>query len=298
MMDRRYIPYAIAAVVALIVLANTFFIVDQREQAIVVRLGDPVRVVNAGPEATAGLKVKVPFMEQVLRFDKRNIALETEEEEVIAADQERLVVDAFIRYRISEPLQYYRTLRDDRTAGDRIQRLVNSSLRQVLGSAPSSDIISGARSGVMANTLADVRARAASSRLGIEVIDVRIRRADLPQENMAATYRRMETARQQQAAQIRAVGEQQKRERIAEADKEVTITLATAQETADQTRGEGDAQRTRIYATSFGRDAGFASFYRSMQAYEASIGQGDATMILSPDSAFFRYFERGPGGAR
>ena len=293
-MNRQYLPYLIGAFAAFVVLANTLFVVEQREQAIVVRLGDPVRVINAGPQSTAGLKIKVPFMEQVLKFDKRNIALETEEEEVIAADQERLVVDAFIRYRIDDPLQYYRTLRDDRTAEDRIQRLVNSSLRQVLGSARSSDIISGERSGVMQRTLADVRARAESSRFGIEVIDVRIRRADLPQENMAATYRRMETSRQQQAAQIRAIGEQRKREIIAEADKEVTITLATAQETADRTRGEGDAQRTRIYAQSFGRDAGFASFYRSMQAYEDAIGQGDATMVLSPDSQFSRYFERGP----
>ena len=260
-----------------------------------VRLGDPVRVINAGPETAAGLKMKVPFLEQVLTFDKRNLALETEEEEIIAADQERLVVDAFIRYRIDDPLQYYRTLRDDRTARDRIQRLVNSSLRQVLGSATSNDIISGARSGVMQRTLADVKARADSSRLGIAVIDVRIRRADLPEANQAAVYRRMETSRQQEAAQVRAVGEQQKREIIANADKEVTITLATAQEQADQIRGEGDAQRTRIYAQSFGRDPGFASFYRSMQAYEASIGQGDATMVLSPDSQFFRYFERGPG---
>ncbi|MFN3573157.1 MAG: protease modulator HflC [Phenylobacterium sp.] len=294
-MNRRYIPYLIGAVVVLIVLANTFFVVNQREQAVVVRLGDPVRVINAGPETAAGLKMKVPFLEQVLTFDKRNLALETEEEEIIAADQERLVVDAFIRYRIDDPLQYYRTLRDDRTARDRIQRLVNSSLRQVLGSATSNDIISGARSGVMQRTLADVKARADSSRLGIAVIDVRIRRADLPEANQAAVYRRMETSRQQEAAQVRAVGEQQKREIIANADKEVTITLATAQEQADQIRGEGDAQRTRIYAQSFGRDPGFASFYRSMQAYEASIGQGDATMVLSPDSQFFRYFERGPG---
>ncbi len=294
-MNRRYVPYLVGAFVLLIILANTFFVVSQREQAVVVRLGDPVRVINAGRESAAGLKMKVPFLEQVLTFDKRNLSLETEEEEIIAADQERLVVDAFIRYRIDDPLQYYRTLRDDRTARDRIQRLVNSSLRQVLGSASSSDIISGARSGVMQRTLADVKSRANSSNLGIDVIDVRIRRADLPEANQAAVYRRMETSRQQEAAQVRAVGEQQKREIIANADKEVTITLATAQEQADQIRGEGDAQRTRIYAQSFGRDPGFASFYRSMQAYEASIGQGDATMVLSPDSQFFRYFERGPG---
>ena len=294
-MNRRYVPYLVGAFVLLIILANTFFVVSQREQAVVVRLGDPVRVINAGRESAAGLKMKVPFLEQVLTFDKRNLSLETEEEEIIAADQERLVVDASTRYRIDDPLQYYRTLRDDRTARDRIQRLVNSSLRQVLGSASSSDIISGARSGVMQRTLADVKSRANSSNLGIDVIDVRIRRADLPEANQAAVYRRMETSRQQEAAQVRAVGEQQKREIIANADKEVTITLATAQEQADQIRGEGDAQRTRIYAQSFGRDPGFASFYRSMQAYEASIGQGDATMVLSPDSQFFRYFERGPG---
>ena len=295
-MNRRYMTWAILALGVLILLANTLFIVEQRQQAIVVRFGEPVRVINAPSRPAPGLKIKAPFIENVIKFDKRNIALESAQEEIIAVDQERLVVDAFIRYRIADPLQFYRTLRDERTANDRIERLVNSSLRQVLGTATSNDIISGRRGQLMQLTKTDVSNRAKVSRFGIEIIDVRIKRADLPTANQEAVYSRMETARQQMAAQIRGVGEQRKREIIAAADKEVAITLATAQEEADRTRGEGDAQRTQIFARSFGKDASFASFYRSMQAYEASLAQGDTTMVLSPDSAFFRYFEGGPGG--
>jgi membrane protease subunit HflC len=297
-MNRRYITWAVAVLGVLVLLANTLFIVEQRQQAIVVRFGEPVRVINAPSRPAPGLKIKAPFIENVIKFDKRNIALESAQEEIIAADQERLVVDAFIRYRISDPLQFYRTLRDERIANDRIERLVNSSLRQVLGTATSNDIISGRRGQLMQLTKTDVSNRAKVSRFGIEIIDVRIKRADLPTANQEAVYGRMETARQQMAAQIRGVGEQRKREIIAAADKEVAITLATAQEEADRTRGEGDAQRTQIFARAFGKDASFASFYRSMQAYEASLAQGDTTMVLSPDSAFFRYFERGPSGGR
>src|SRR6185369_156234 len=187
---------------------------------------------------------------------------------------------AFLRYRISDPLQYYRTLRDDRTAAARLEPLVNSALRQVLGSTTSTNIISGGRSELMAQTRADVARRAAAGRFGIEVVDLRIKRADLPAANQAAVYRRMQTARQQEAAQIRAVGEQQKREIIAGADKEVTITLATAQEEGETTRGQGDAQRTRIYARAYGKDPRFAAFWRSMQAYDTALGQGDTTMVL------------------
>jgi modulator of FtsH protease HflC len=295
-MNRRYAGWLIGAVAVLIVLFNTLFVVDQREQAIVLQLGNPVRVINQSGSPNAGLKAKIPFFQDVIKLDKRNRAIEAQQEEIIAADQERLVVDAFVRYRIDDPLQYYRTLREERIAADRIERLVNSSLRQVLGTATSTDIISGRRGQLMQRILQDVSTRAESSRLGIQIIDVRIKRADLPQANQAAVFRRMQTSRQQEAAQIRAGGEQRKREIIASADKEVSITLATATEEAERTRGEGDAQRTRIFADSFGRDASFASFYRSMQAYEAAFGQGDTTMVLSPDSEFFRYFERGPGG--
>jgi modulator of FtsH protease HflC len=293
-MNRSLTIIAVIVVGALIVLSQTFFIVDQRRQAVVVRLGEPVRVINAPGDPGPGLKIKAPFLENVVQFDKRNLSIEAAKEEITAADQQRLVVDAFVRYRISNPLQYYRTLRDEQTASDRIERLVNSSLRQVLGTATSNDIISGRRGALMAQTKADVTARARSSRLGIEIIDVRIKRADLPAQIQESVYRRMQTSRQQEAARIRATGEQEKREIIAGADKEVAITLATAREQAETTRGEGDAVRTRLFAQSFGKDPAFASFYRSMQAYEASLGQGDTTMVLSPDSAFFKYFERGP----
>jgi len=298
MTSRRFTVYIAILIGFIIVVANTLFVVDQREQAIVVRLGEPVRVVNAPPGQTgAGLNVKTPFLENVIKFDRRNLALEADQEEVLTSDQQRLVVDAFLRYRISDPLQYYRTLRDERTAQDRLERLVNSSLRQVLGTASATDVISGRRAVLMQQSKVDVERRAKASRLGIEVIDVRIKRADLPANNQASVYRRMQTQRQQIAAQTRAQGEQQKREIIASADKEVAITLATAQQEGETTRGEGDALRTRIFAQSFGKDPGFASFYRSMQAYEQGIGQGDATLVLSPDSAFFKYFQYGPSGA-
>ncbi len=294
-MTQRQMILAGLVVFLLVVLSQTFFIVEERQQAVVVNLGNPVRVINApGSAAAPGLKIKAPFIEQVVKFDKRNLALESAQEEIIAADQRRLVVDAFVRYRISDPLQFYRTMRDERTASDRIERLVNSSLRQILGTATPADIISGRRGALMAQTRADVERRAKASRFGIDIIDVRIKRADYPPANQANVYRRMQTARQQLAAQHRAVGEQEKREIIAGADKEVAITIATARQEAETVRGEGDALRTRIFANSFGKDPGFAAFYRSMQAYEASLGQGDTTMVLSPDSEFFKYFDRGP----
>lgn len=297
-MTPRYVAYVVAALAVLILASQTFFVVDQRQQALVVALGDPVRVINAPGRNEAGLHLKVPFFQQVFKFDRRNIALEADKEEIITAGQERLVVDAFIRYRISDPLQFYRTLRDETTAADRIERLVNSSLRQVLGAASATDIISGRRAQLMQQAKLDVARRAKASRLGIEVIDLRIRRADLPTSNREAVFRRMSTSRQQVAAQLRAQGEQRKREIIAEADKEVAITLATAREQQGQIMGEGDALRTRIFANSFGKDPSFAAFFRSMQAYEQSLGDGQTTMVLSPDSAFFRYFERGPTGGR
>lgn len=295
-MSTRSIVLGLIGLFLVALVSQTFYVVDQRQQAIVVAFGDPVRVVNPPGRSEAGLNMKVPFVEQVIKLDRRNIALEADQEEIITAGQERLVVDAFIRYRISDPLQFYRTLRDEQTANDRIERLVNSSLRQVLGSATSTDIISGRRAQLMQQAKVDVDRRARASRLGIQVIDLRVKRADLPAQNREAVFRRMSTSRQQVAAQLRAEGEQKKREIIAQADKEVATTLAQARELAGQTTGEGDAQRTRIFAQSFGKDPSFAAFFRSMQAYEQSLANGDTTLVLSPDSAFFRYFERGPTG--
>jgi membrane protease subunit HflC len=290
------IVYLIVAFAVIVVLANTLFVVEQREEAVVLRFGQPERVIHAPGQPGAGLNFKQPFVENVIKFDRRNLALEADQEEVIAADQQRLVVDAFLRYRISDPLQYYRTLRNEQIAQDRLERLVNSSLRQVLGQTNTPDIISGRRDALMQQSKLDVARRAKESRLGIEVIDLRIKRADLPSANQASVYRRMQTQRAQIAAQYRAQGEQQKREITAGADKDVQITLANAQQEGETTRGQGDAQRTRIFAEAFGKDPSFAAFYRSMQAYEAGLGQGDTTLVLSPDSAFFKYFEQGPGG--
>jgi membrane protease subunit HflC len=288
-LNRKFVWAGALLLIAFILGRTFFFVVEQRERAIVLRFGQFERLV-----ASPGLSFKLPW-EQVIAFDKRNQSLDADKEEIIAADQTRLVVDAFMRYRIIDPLQYYRTLGDDTTAHDRLDRLVNSALREVLGAASSTDIISGRRSELMLQARNEVATQAKASRLGIQIIDLRIKRADLPPANEAAVFQRMKTARQQEAAQIRAVGEQQRREIMATADKTVAITLATANEQSSKTRGEGDAKRATLFAESFGRDASFASFYRSMQAYEASLGQGDTTMVLSPDSDFFKYFRQGPG---
>jgi len=296
-MNRNMLFGLMAAVfVGGFMLSNSFYVVDQNHEAIVLRFGKTVSVVNKVGTNDPGLKLKAPFIETVVQFDKRNQSLDAGQEEVIAADQYRLIVDGFIRYRIDDPLQYYRALGElDTTAHDRLGLIVNSSLRQVLGSASSSDIISGQRSVLMAKARDSVAAQAVQAQLGVSIIDLRIKRAELPDNNRVAVYRRMQTARQQDAAQIRGLGEQQKREIMADADKQVAITLATAHEEAETARGEGDAKRAALFAASFGKDPKFAAFYRSMQAYEASLGQGDTTMVLSPDSEFFKYFKQGAG---
>jgi len=295
-MNGRVLFLAIAAIAVLVTAWQTFFIVDQRQQAIIVTLGKPVRVINPPGRSEAGLHMKVPFTQNVIKLDRRNISLNAQQEEIIGAKQERLVVDAFVRYRITDPLLFYRTLGDERLAEDRIERLVSSSLRQVLGTATQEDIISGRRAELMRLAKVDVAKRAVDSRMGITIIDLRMRRVDLPATNRESVFNRMRTSRQQVAAQLRAVGEQQKREKIAEADKEVTVTLANAREQAGTTIGQGDALRTRIFAQSFGKDPSFAVFFRSLQAYDASLGDGNTTLVLSPDSAFFKYFEHGPSG--
>jgi membrane protease subunit HflC len=295
-MNRRLLVVAAAVVlIAIILAANTLFTVDQRKQAIVLRFGRPVRVINALGENNPGLKVKAPW-ESVVWFDKRNQGLDADPAEIIAADQERLMVDAFLRYRITNPVAYYTSLGDDATAHDRLDRLINATLREVLGSSSSPDIISGRRAQLMQQATNEVAAQVKAERLGIQVIDLRIKHADLPEANAEAVYQRMKTERQQMAAQIRAVGVQKKLEIMAEADKEATVTIATADGDAARIHGDGDAQRAILFAKSFGRDPSFAAFYRTMQAYDAALGQGDTTFVLSPDSAFLKYLKSGPGG--
>lgn len=282
MNNQRLILGGIAAFIALIVLSNTFYVVDQKHQALIVRVGEVVRTVNAEPDDGPGLKVKIPFFEEARLFDKRNQALQVNRQEILTANQERLMVDAFVRYRISDPQRFYTGLGDDQTAQLRLNSVVNASLRQVLGSASSEEIISKRRSQLTAEIRRDLTARATRSRLGLQVIDVRLRSADLPEANQEAVFDRMRTARQQEAARIRAEGLQRQKE-----------IVATATQEAETIRGEADAERARIFASSFGKDASFAAYYRSLQAYEASMDQ-NTTLVLSPDSAFFKYFSRGP----
>lgn len=294
-MNGRLFPWAVTAFAIVVILLNTIFIVDQRSQAVVLRLGEPVGTINADGRSP-GIHAKVPFVDNVVTFDRRILNIEADKEEINTSDQERLVIDAFVRYRITDPLRYYVALRNETTATDRLGRLINSSLRQVLGSASSNDIISGRRAQLMVITRDDTARRAQAARLGITILDVRIKRADLPEQNRLSVYERMKTNLEQRAAQIRAQGEQQKREIVATAQKEVTVTLAQATETAGTILGQGDAQAAAIYAGSFGKDPSFAAFYRSMQAYEVAMREGSTTLVLSPDSEFFRYFSGGPGG--
>lgn len=282
MNNPRLAFYGVIAAIALVLLGNTFYVVDQTQQALIVRLGEVVRTVNATPGDGPGLKMKVPFLENHIPFDKRNQAIQVNRQEILTANQERLMVDAFVRYRISDPQRFYTGLGDDRSAQARLNSVVNASLRQVLGSASSEEIISRRRSQLTAEVRRNLIARAVRSRLGLEVIDVRLRSADLPEANQEAVFDRMRTARQQEAARIRAEGEQRRRE-----------IVATATQEAETTRGEADAERARIFASSFGKDPSFAAYYRSLKAYEASLDQG-TTLVLSPDSAFFKYFSRGP----
>jgi len=282
--NQRLTLYGIVAAIALVVLGQTFYVVDQTKQALVIRLGEVVRTVNVDADDGPGLKMKVPFLETRLLFDKRNQALQGARQEILTANQERLMVEAFVRYRINDPQRFYTGLGDDRAAKDRLNSVVNASLRQVLGSASSEDIISARRDQLTRQVRDDLATRANRSRLGLRVIDVRLRSADLPEANQDAVFDRMKTARQQEAARIRAEGAQRQRE-----------IVATATQEGATIRGEADAERARIFASSFGKDPSFAAYYRSLQAYEASLDQ-NTTLVLSPDSAFFRYFQRGPGG--
>jgi membrane protease subunit HflC len=284
----------VGAFVLGLIVANAFFVVDQSRQAIVLRFGRPVAVVNATGKDDPGLKLKAPLVERVVLLDKRNQALDAGQTEVVAQDQQHLVVSAFLRYRITDPLQYYRTLADEGTAHDRLERLVNASLRQVLGTASSAEIISGRREALMALARDEIAAQARAAQLGVEVIDLRIKRVGLPDTDRAVVIKRMQTARQQQAAQITADGDQQKEAIIADADKEVAVIQAAADADAERIRSQGEAKRAAIFAASFERDPKFAAFYQSMRAYEAGLGQGDTTLVLSPDGDFFKYLKKGP----
>ena len=274
---------AVLLIVALIVAYGTLFTVYQTRQALVVRLGQPVRVVTE-----PGLNYKIPLIDSVINIDKRILDLENPAQEVIASDQKRLVVDAFARYRIKDVLKFYQTVGTVEGANSQLSILLNSALRRVLGEATLTQVVRDQREQLMARVREQLDNEAQA--FGISVVDVRIRRADLPEQNSQAVYQRMQTERQREAAQFRAQGAQRAQEIRAKADRDVTVLLAEAQSKGEQTRGEGDAERNRIFADAYGRDPDFFSFYRSMQAYEAGLRSNDTRMLLKPDSEFFRFF--------
>jgi len=278
-------------IAALIIGYSSLFTVYQTQQALVIRLGQPVRVVNE-----PGLNVKAPFIDSVVYIDKRILDLEAPSQEVIASDQKRLVVDAFARYRIQEPLRFYQTLGSITGANSQLSILLNSALRRVLGEVTFTHVVRDQRADLMSRIreLVDREATA----YGIQVVDVRIRRADLPEQNSQAVYQRMQTERQREAAEFRAQGAQRAQEIRSRADREVTVLVAEATSKSEQIRGEGDAIRNQIFADAFNQDQDFFAFYRSMQAYEHGLKSTDTRMLLKPDSSFFRYFSDPSGKAR
>jgi len=274
---------AAVLVLGLIVAYSTLFTVYQTRQALVVRLGQPIRVITE-----PGLNYKIPLIDSVIQIDKRILDLENPSQEVIASDQKRLVVDAFARYRITNALQFYQTVGTVAAANAQLSSFLNSALRRVLGGATLTHVVRDERAQLMARVREQLEADAQP--YGISIVDVRIRRADLPEQNSQAVYQRMITERQREAQEFRSQGTQRAQEIRAKADRDVTVLLAEAQSKGEQTRGEGDAERNRIFAEAFGKDLDFFAFYRSMQAYEAGLRSNDTRMLLTPDSDFFRYF--------
>jgi membrane protease subunit HflC len=282
---------AVLAVIAAIVGYSSMFSVYQTRLALVVRLGQPVRVVTE-----PGLNFKLPLIDNVIYIDKRILDLENAAQEVIAADQKRLVVDAFARYRINDALRFYQAVGTIEGANSRLSTLLNAALRRVLGESTLTHVVKDERAGLMARVREQLDREAAA--FGITIVDVRIRRADLPEQNSQAVYQRMQTERQREATEFRSNGLQRKQEIQARADRDVTVLVADTQAKADTIRGEGEAERNRIFAEAFGKDPDFFAFYRSMQAYEAGLGHKDTRMVLRPDSDFFRYFADPSGKLR
>jgi membrane protease subunit HflC len=266
---------------------SSVFTVNQTEQALVLRFGQAINILRE-----PGLYFKLPFVDGVVRIDKRILALDLPEQEVIASDQKRLRVDAFARYRVIDPLLFYQSLSTIERANEQLATFMNAGLRRVLGESTFQNVVRDQRTQLMTRIREQVNTQAKG--LGIEVVDVRIRRADLPEANSQAIFTRMQTERAREAAEIRAEGAEAAQRIRAKADRDVVVLLAEANRDAERVRGEGDGTRNNIFAQAFNQDQAFFAFYRSMQAYEQGLG-GDSRFILSPDSEFFRYF-RTPTG--
>ena len=266
-----------------VVLFQSAFIVQEINQAIVLQFGNPKRIIT-----DAGLKFKLPFIQNVVYLDRRVLNLDNPPEEVIAADQKRLIVDAFARFQIIDPLKFYITVGNEMVARSRLSTIINSRIRGVLGTQELATLLSKDRAKQMSIIQNDVNEEAKS--FGIKIVDVRIKRADLPQANSDAIFKRMQTERQREAKEFRAEGAEIAAKITSTADKDVTVLLANANKQSQILKGEGDGQRNKIFANAFGKDPEFFSFYRAMQAYETALIGGETSLVLSPDSEFFKFF--------
>ena len=272
-----------AIVVVVVVLFQSVFIVKEINQAIVLQFGDPKKIISE-----AGLNFKLPFIQNVVFLDKRVLNLDNPPEEVIASDQKRLIIDAITRFQIVDPLKFYISVGNERVARSRLSTIINSRIRGVLGTQDLATLLSTERTKQMTIIRNDVNEEAKG--FGIKIIDVRIKRADLPPANSDAIYKRMQTERQREAKEFRAQGAEIAAKITSTADKDVTVLLANAKKQSEIMKGEGDGQRNKIFADAFGKDPQFFAFYRAMQAYETALIGGETSLVLSPDSAFFKFF--------
>ncbi|HWL66951.1 MAG TPA: protease modulator HflC [Geminicoccus sp.] len=283
MTNRVVATVGVAAAVVVIGLYSSLFTVNEAQQALVVRFGEPVREVR-----DAGLHFKVPFVDNVTYFDKRVLDYDATSVELILGDQKRLVVDAFARYRINSPTRFRQAAGDEESFRSRLGPILSSNLRGVLGEAGLMQVLSAER-GTLMQRIRDQTNRSMQG-FGVELVDLRIKRADLPEQNSQAIFQRMQTERQREANELRAQGAEVAQRIRSRADRERRVLIADAMRQADVFRGEGDAEATRISGEAYGQDPGFYQFYRSMQAYRTALGDGNTNLVISPDSDFFRYF--------
>ena len=284
--------FIIPAIVVLgVLLFQSIIIVQEINQAIVLQFGDPKKIITK-----AGLNFKIPFIQNVVYLDKRILNLDNPPEEVIAADQKRLIVDAIARFKIVDPLKFYISVGNERVARSRLSTIINSRLRGVLGKQQLATLLSTDRVRQMEIIQNDVNEEAKG--FGITIVDVRIKRADLPPANSEAIYKRMQTEREREAKEFRAQGAEIAAKITSTADKDVTVIKANANKQSEIMKGEGDGQRNKIFANAFGRDPPFFAFYRAMQAYEKALIGGETSLILSPDSDFFKFFGTIRAGAK
>ncbi|HLO78841.1 MAG TPA: protease modulator HflC [Magnetospirillum sp.] len=286
-----FMGVVLALGLVLIAAASSLFVVNQAEQALVLRLGAHRATIKE-----PGLHVKWPLIEEVVRYDQRLLSLEPPAEEVILGDSKRVVVDTYARYRIADPLKFYQTLRNETNARAQLTQVVSSSMRQAVGQIMLPSLLSDERTRLMSAIMADVSERASS--YGIAMADVRIRRADLPEGTSQSVYDRMKSERERQAKELRAQGYEWGQQIRARADRERTVLLAEATRQANVLRSQGDAESSRIYNEAYGRDPKFYDFYRSLEAYRTTLADGNTTMVLSPDSEFFRHFGAANVGRR